>query len=86
MGKIINITKQKGESGEEMKYIDLSYDIKSEMPVYPGDMELNSNKEKDYDKDGYNLYSFSTSMHVGTHIDAPLHMGKNKKFIYLNIR
>ena len=64
-----------------MKYIDLSYDIKSEMPVYPGDMELNSNKEKDYDKDGFNLYSFSTSMHVGTHIDAPLHMGKNKKFI-----
>ena len=64
-----------------MKYIDLSYDIKSEMPVYPGDMELNSNKEKDYDKDGFNLYSFSTSMHVGTHIDAPLHMCKNKKFI-----
>ena len=30
-----------------MKYIDLSYDIKSEMPVYPGDMELNSNKEKE---------------------------------------
>ena len=64
-----------------MKYIDLSYDIKNEMPVYPGDMELNLSKEKDYDKDEFNLYSFSTSMHVGTHIDAPLHMGKNKKFI-----
>ena len=41
-----------------MKYVDLSYDIKSEMPVYPGDMELNSNKEKDYEKDGFNLYHF----------------------------
>ena len=64
-----------------MKYIDLSYDIKSEMPVYPGDMELNLSKEKDYDKDEFNLYTVSTSMHVGTHIDAPLHMCKNKKFI-----
>ncbi|WP_294386520.1 cyclase family protein [uncultured Clostridium sp.] len=64
-----------------MKYIDLSYDIKNEMPVYPGDMELNLSKEKDYDKDEFNLYTVSTSMHVGTHIDAPLHMCKNKKFI-----
>ena len=64
-----------------MKYIDLSYDIKSEMPVYPGDMELYSNKEKDYERDGFNLYVFSTSMHAGTHIDAPLHMCKNKKFL-----
>ena len=64
-----------------MKYIDLSYDIKNEMPVYPGDMELNLSKEKDYDEDEFNLYTVSTSMHVGTHIDAPLHMCKNKKFI-----
>ena len=64
-----------------MEYIDLSYDIKNEMPVYPGDMELNLSKEKDYDKDEFNLYTVSTSMHVGTHIDAPLHMCKNKKFI-----
>lgn len=53
-----------------MKYVDLSYDIKNEMPVYPGDIELHSNKEKDYEKDGFNLYSFFTSMHAGTHIDA----------------
>lgn len=64
-----------------MKYVDLSYDIRSEMPVYPGDIELKSNKEKDYDKEGYNLYSFFTSMHAGTHIDAPLHMCKDKNFI-----
>ena len=31
-----------------MKYVDLSYDLKSEMPVYPGDIELKSNKEKEY--------------------------------------
>ena len=64
-----------------MKYVDLSYDLKSEMPVYPGDIELKSNKEKEYGIDGYNIYSFFTSMHAGTHIDAPLHMYENKKFI-----
>ena len=42
-----------------MKYIDFSYDIKNEMPVYPGDMELNLSKEKDYDKDEFNLYTVS---------------------------
>lgn len=61
-----------------MKYIDLSHEIKNDMPIYPGDMEVKLNKEKDYVRDGYNSYSFSSDMHVGTHIDAPLHMCNNK--------
>lgn len=64
-----------------MKYIDLSHDIKNGMPIYPGDTEVKISKENDYEKDGYNLYSIYTSMHVGTHIDAPLHMVKGNKNI-----
>lgn len=64
-----------------MKYIDLSHEIKNNMPVYPGDIDVNLTKEKDFNKDGYNMYSLYIEMHAGTHIDAPLHMKDNKKFI-----
>ena len=40
-----------------MKYIDLSHEIKNNMPVYPGDIDVNLTKEKDFNKDGYNMYS-----------------------------
>ena len=30
-----------------MKYIDLSHEIKNNMPVYPGDIDVNLTKEKD---------------------------------------
>ena len=64
-----------------MKYIDLSHEIKNEMPVYPGDKEVNLIKEKDYIEAGYNSFSIATEMHAGTHIDAPLHMQENKSYI-----
>ena len=64
-----------------MKYIDLSHEIKNNMPVYPGDIDVNLTKEKDFNKDGYNMYSLYTEMHAGTHIDAPLHMQENKSYI-----
>ena len=64
-----------------MKYIDLSHEIKNEMPVYPGDKEVNLIKEKYYIENGYNSISIATEMHAGTHIDAPLHMQENKSYI-----
>lgn len=64
-----------------MKYVDLSHEITGEMPNYPGDKKVDILKEKDYKKAGYNSYSFCGNMHVGTHIDAPLHMKKEGKYI-----
>lgn len=63
-----------------MKYIDLSHEIKNDMPIYPGDIEVRLDKEKNYTKDGYNADCFFSSMHSGTHIDAPLHI-LNDKYI-----
>lgn len=64
-----------------MKYIDLSHEIKNEMPVYPGDKDVRLIKEKDYVESGYNSFSIVTEMHAGTHIDSPLHMKENKNYI-----
>ncbi len=62
-----------------MKYIDLTHTFKPNMPVYPGDPEPELRQTAFADKDGYNEFQIKTGMHVGTHMDAPLHMLQNGK-------
>lgn len=64
-----------------MKYIDLSHKIENNMPIYPGDTKVNLEKQKDYQKDGYNSYIFSGNMHLGTHIDGPMHISGSENYI-----
>ncbi len=54
-----------------MQYIDLTQSFGPKMPVYPGDAypELTP-----MEQDGIMDHKLSTGMHVGTHMDAPLHM------------
>ena len=44
------------------------------MPVYPGDPKASLEQVAHIEKDTYNDHKISTVMHVGTHMDAPLHM------------
>ncbi|MFH1781803.1 MAG: cyclase family protein [Patescibacteria group bacterium] len=62
-----------------MKYIDLTHNFKYNMPVYPGDPIPEINQVAFIEKDGYNGFQIKTGMHVGTHMDAPLHMLQNGK-------
>ena len=62
-----------------MKLIDLSHTFKEKMPVYPGDSSPEFTKVSDLNTKGHNNYQIKTSMHVGTHIDAPFHMLENGK-------
>lgn len=61
-----------------MNIIDLSYPITSNMPVYPGDKEVEIVIEKTWQADGYRLSSLVSSMHAGTHIDAPSHLSDSR--------
>lgn len=51
-------------------WIDVSRPLRQATPVWPGDrpFELRQRREP-----GFVLSSFSTTCHVGTHLDAPLH-------------
>ena len=62
-----------------MKLIDLSHTFKENMPVYPGDSSPEFTKISEVSIKGHNNYQVKTSMHVGTHIDAPFHMLENGK-------
>ncbi len=57
-----------------MRYIDLTHTFKSTMPVYPGDVEPSLKQTVFIENGGHNNFFVSTGMHVGTHMDGPLHM------------
>jgi len=63
------------------KWIDLSYDIENEMPVNPYDEPVKLYQDKFLDSDSFNGYKLRTSMHAGTHIDAPMHLTESGRFI-----
>ena len=58
---------------------DLSYQIQSKMPVFPGDAEVKLKLIKKYKINLYNLFYLSASMHAGTHIDMPSHLTLDNK-------
>lgn len=64
-----------------MRFLDLSYEIGEDMPVYPGDKEISLKKTADVNEDGYTSYFYAGTMHAGTHIDAPMHMIEDDKYI-----
>ncbi|MHB8064620.1 MAG: cyclase family protein [Ruminiclostridium sp.] len=64
-----------------MKLIDLSHDIVYGMPIYPGDSEVILTQTKVYSRDQYNDHRLETGMHVGTHVDGPMHMTDVNSYI-----
>jgi kynurenine formamidase len=56
------------------KIIDLSHVVSNQSPVYPNDQPVVIETIKRYVDDGYHLSTLTSSMHAGTHIDAPLHL------------
>jgi kynurenine formamidase len=61
--------------------IDLSRPIIDNMSVYPGDEQLRLEKINDFSRDGFNNFRLTGGMHIGTHIDGPMHMTKSDCFI-----
>lgn len=64
-----------------MKIIDLTHPFTDSMPTYPGDSMPSLKKIASIDKEEYTDYKLETTMHVGTHIDAPAHMIESGKRI-----
>jgi kynurenine formamidase len=57
-----------------MKYIDLTHTFVDNMPVYFGDPPTSLKQITTIAKNGYTDHQLTTVIHVGTHMDAPLHM------------
>lgn len=61
------------------RYIDLTHVFDNKMPCYPGDKTPSLKQVTFFEKQGFNIFEVNSSMHVGTHMDAPLHFIKDGK-------
>ena len=66
-----------------MPYIDLTHPFTSEppMPVYPGDPAPQMRAVADVASHGFSDTELTSTLHVGTHIDAPAHMISGGKLL-----
>jgi kynurenine formamidase len=64
-----------------MSFVDLSVKLDEFTPVYPGDPETSIKPAGVLSRDGFCDHLISVGTHVGTHIDAPMHMLQNAKSI-----
>ncbi|MCD6523007.1 MAG: cyclase family protein [Candidatus Diapherotrites archaeon] len=57
-----------------MRVVDLTYPISEDMVVYPGEPKPMIKNVNTVKKHGWCEHSISLQTHIGTHIDAPMHM------------
>lgn len=63
------------------RLIDLSHKITNNMPVHPYDERVKLYQNKFLQIDRYNNFKLETGMHIGTHIDSPMHMTLDETFL-----
>ncbi len=59
---------------KQLNIIDCTRVLDNGAPSYPNDTPFELTMHKTYHKDGYTLSSLKSSVHNGTHIDAPSHI------------
>ena len=64
-----------------MRTIDLTHTFDDGMPVYPGDPASHLSQIATIEKDGFTDHILETGLHVGTHMEAPLHMIEGGKYL-----
>jgi kynurenine formamidase len=64
-----------------MEMLDLTHTFVDRMPVYPGDPQPSLVQIASVAHEGFTDHQLTTGMHVGTHIDAPLHFIEDGKWL-----
>lgn len=55
------------------RLVDLSWSIDEATPIFPGDPAIVCDVHATVGKEGHAIRTWSSGMHVGTHLDAPAH-------------
>lgn len=63
------------------KFVDLSWDLTENTPIYPGDPEPKIEVATTIENEGYNLSSVHIGTQTGTHVDAPYHFSNEGETI-----
>ena len=59
------------------KYVDLSWEITKDTPIYPGDPEPDVSVATTVENEGYNLSGVYLGTQTGSHVDAPYHFSND---------
>lgn len=59
------------------KYVDLSWEITKDTPIYPGDPEPDVKVATTVENEGYNLSGVYLGTQTGSHVDAPYHFSND---------
>ncbi|MGL4484525.1 MAG: cyclase family protein [Anaerovoracaceae bacterium] len=59
------------------KYVDLTWDLTKDSPIYPGDPEPKIEVATTLENEGYNLSGVFVGTQTGTHVDAPYHFSND---------
>lgn len=65
-----------------MEYIDITYCISKNLPVWPGSLGFGSTWHMRIPDNTNNLSSINMDCHFGTHLDAPLHFVDNGRAVH----
>ena len=63
------------------KFVDLSWEVSDDSPIYPGDPEPKITTTHTVEKDYYNLLGVYVGTQTGTHVDAPYHFSNDGETI-----
>lgn len=63
------------------KFVDLTWDLTEQTPIYPGDPEPKIDVATTVEKDGYNLSGVYVGTQTGSHVDAPYHVNDSGETI-----
>lgn len=63
--------------GEGRRVIDLTHTLTADFPTFLGDPAITFEDRAVFDKDGYNMKTWTLVEHTGTHLDAPVHFSEN---------
>lgn len=75
----IKIPNREGFCYTDSMYLDLSVVLNEQTPVYPGDPTPKFSPAGVLGKEGFIDHSILVGTHLGTHIDAPMHMLEDGK-------
>lgn len=59
------------------KFVDLSWEVSDDSPIYPGDPEPHIEATHTIEKDYYNLSGVYVGTQTGTHVDSPYHFSND---------
>ncbi len=70
------VTPEPAVAASFKRVVDLTHTMSPDFPTFFGVPGIEMQREKDFKKDGFNMFWWRVVEHAGTHMDAPIHFSE----------